>query len=142
MSSKQPTPLEERLGKIAPPYDYDLTRRVDEEESKEVCKWHDDNIGRGGVCKRHAPIVVPNPRCDVTPETLQNHNYTDGNVVLTRYPDALCPCGDYKDRRKPRLLKEPNAPEVVGSMCQMCGGSTGYEKAMLCDKCRERGPRL
>jgi len=35
MSSKQPTPLEERLGKIAVPYRLDLTGRVDRENRVE-----------------------------------------------------------------------------------------------------------
>jgi len=161
MSSKQPTPLEERLGKIAVPYGLDLTGRVDrenrvEEDSNmkcEDCKYWADSIRETeilehpmGQCRIKAPSIVQGQlQYGDDIETLDEDS--DGMCGGLRYfpiwegVQAVWPvvfpsdwCGEFQDRRKPGIPK--------GSMCQMCGGSTGYEKAMLCDKCRERGPRL
>lgn len=48
------------------------------------CKWC---VGSrvGEYCKKGAPVVMPNPNfC----------RDSDQRVTLTRFPDALCPCGD------------------------------------------------
>ena len=46
------------------------------------------------TCRRHAPVVVANPLCDRN--SVLDMNYTDGNVTLTVYPEAMCPCGDFE----------------------------------------------
>jgi hypothetical protein len=46
------------------------------------CKW-----SWGTLCKRHAPVVIPNP----------NFNKDrDQRITLTEYPNSRCPCGDFE----------------------------------------------
>ena len=53
------------------------------------CKWwHKECYGE--FCKRHAPIVIPNPNfC----------KDNDRRAELTCFPEALCPCGDIDEQR-------------------------------------------
>ena len=57
-------------------------------ESKK-CKWKREapsyRYAQDNLCTRHAPVIVSDSRriC--------------GDDFFTTYPDAACPCGDYKE---------------------------------------------
>ena len=72
---------------------------MNEQEIK--CKWLLEEIWTiPNRCIRHAPIAVPNPEYD---------GYKGDNtkaLVLTDFPVALCPCGDYEPRESERKDNE------------------------------------
>ncbi len=51
------------------------------------CKWKWGEPS--GLCKRHAPLAVSNPG---------HEPLKDSRRVLTEFPDARCPCGDYEPK--------------------------------------------
>jgi len=121
MSSKQPTPLEERLGKIAVPYGLDLTVHSGKDNSmedhNEVCefckyweRWSGDrsvtdkeDIERGGCgwCQRYAPSYRRDLYGDSEHQWPPN---TYGNEW----------CGEFKYRPNTGLPGMPNIPDEEG----------------------------
>lgn len=50
------------------------------------CKFF---VYRTNDCRRHAPIVIANPK--YSPKL-------DYRTILTEFPDARCPCGDFESK--------------------------------------------
>lgn len=57
----------------------------------EECKWYGKGswIHQTSKCKRHVPIVIPNPKYEKS---------IDEQIALTMWPLAVGPCGDFEEK--------------------------------------------
>jgi hypothetical protein len=69
-------------------------------EEKMIPCEYDTSHGVHGFCTRHAPVVFSNPYWDDEGRRADYRDCAghDPERTITLYPDAECPCGDYKKR--------------------------------------------